>query len=172
MYEKSKKRKIALSINESNNKKKNLQFYINTETQQWTRRTRRKNSFDLINFPFANFKIIRTNEPFNSIIKHNQSNNARKHGRSKCRHISTSKKKKPLPPPLSKNEGAPRNEGTCVRAIKGRHWFPLEIPLDDGKIHKLRYACPLEIVSIENEGTSVYLSFFLNKRYHSKYSKS
>lgn len=120
MYEKSKKRKIALPINESNNKKKNLQFYINTETQQWTRRTRRKNSFDLINFPFANFKIIRTNEPFNSIIKHNQSNNARKHGRSKCRHISTSKKKKPLPPPAVEKRGSPsqrrnvraRNQGS------------------------------------------------------------
>lgn len=120
MYEKSKKRKIALSINESNNKKKNLQFYINTETQQWTRRTRRKNSFDLINFPFANFKIIRTNEPFNSIIKHNQSNNARKHGRSKCRHISTSKKKNLCPPPPVEKRGSPsqrrnvraRNQGS------------------------------------------------------------
>lgn len=120
MYEKSKKRKIALPINESNNKKKNLQFYINTETQQWTRRTRRKNSFDLINFPFANFKIIRTNEPFNSIIKHNQSNNARKHGRSKCRHISTSKKKKTSAPPAVEKRGSPsqrrnvraRNQGS------------------------------------------------------------
>lgn len=118
MYEKSKKRKIALPINESNNKKKNLQFYINTETQQWTRRTRRKNSFDLINFPFANFKIIRTNEPFNSIIKHNQSNNARKHGRSKCRHISTSKKKKPLPPPRCRKTREPlaTKERACAQS--------------------------------------------------------
>lgn len=114
-------------VNKLNNKKKI--YFINIETQQWTRQTRRKNSFDLINFPFANFKMIRTNEPFNPIIKHNQSNNAWKHGCSKCRHTP---KKRPLP--LSKNEGASRNEGTCVRAIKSRHWFPLEIPFDDGEI--------------------------------------
>lgn len=138
----------------NNKKKKNLQFYINTETQQWTRRTRRKNSFDLINFPFANFKIIPTNEPFNSIIKHNQSNNAWKHGRSKCRFISTSKKKKKKPPQR-------RNVQSRI-AIDSLSKFRSMT-----KIHKLCYACLLRDrgrSTNEIEGINVclnILSFFL-----------
>lgn len=130
-----------------NNKKKNL-FYINIKTQQWTRQTRRKNSFDLINFPFANFKMIRTNEPFNPIIKHNQSNNAWKHGRSKCRHTPQKKTSAPVEKRGSltqrRNVRARNQESPLISPRNSVRWRGNS---ESAKIHKLCYGCLLEIVA-------------------------